>query len=187
MASDEELTELIQEAMSDIDFFTGQFFEPRRKIIVHSGKNTRWFEPQYPIIKLHSVSFNGEVQPIEYFKFVGCPAMPGFTSPEFYITKNRFPKGSYNVEIDADWGYTEDDGSDMGKTPPAIRRACIDIVKLKLPGFEELKENWRIIEEKTRDQKYKVSDTFNPAPYTGIPSIDRTLRRYTKRITMGAV
>ena len=51
---------------------------------------------------------------------------------------------------------------------------------------EDARNRWRIIEERTRDQSYKL-DRAAPGPLTGDPDIDRILLRYRRPMAMGVV
>lgn len=55
------------------------------------------------------------------------------------------------------WGFTEDNGTLVGRTPLAIRRAAMLLVlrwmaPLADDSSFEARSGWRIIEERTRDQ-----------------------------------
>ena len=104
--------------------------------------------------------------------------------------------GSYddanNIVGEGFWGFTEDDGTAMGRTPLAIRRACMMLVIRMLPVMgnaedaAEAKNAWRIIEEKTRDQSYKLDKPGTTSTITGDPEIDQILVRYSKPMGLGA-
>jgi hypothetical protein len=50
----------------------------------------------------------------------------------------------------------------------------------------EARDRWRIIEEKTRDQSYKLDKPGDPGPLTGDPEVDRILTRYRRPAGLGA-
>ena len=90
------------------------------------------------------------------------------------------------------WGYTEPDGTPEGRVPLAIRRACILLVLRWLSpladgdGAEDARNRWRIIEERTRDQSYKLDRVQLSGAFTGDPEIDGILARYRRPPGMGA-
>ena len=88
-----------------------------------------------------------------------------------------FTKGEANIEVEGRFGFTEDDGTPEGRTPLAIRRACILMVLRGLPlltsaDSDDAKNRWRILEERTRDQSYKLDRVQRSAAFTGDPEID---------------
>ena len=79
-----------------------------------------------------------------------------------------------------------------GRTPLAIRRACVLMVlrwlpELAGPESEDARNRWRVIEERTRDQSFKLDKLTEVGPFTGDPEIDRNLLRYRRPMAMGAV
>ena len=96
------------------------------------------------------------------------------------------------MEVEGLWGYTEDDGSETGRTPVEIRRACMMLVLRGLPLLGDVdaagdaRSRWRIIEERTRDQSYKLDRETRPAPLTGDPDVDAILGRYRRPPALGA-
>ena len=89
------------------------------------------------------------------------------------------------------FGYTEPDGTAEGRTPAAIRRACILLVlrwlhPLADDGGFDARNRWRIIEERTRDQSYKLDRPGSGGGPTGDPELDAILLRYRRPAPMGA-
>ena len=99
--------------------------------------------------------------------------------------------GAYRVG-EGIWGFTEDDGTPHGRTPPAIRRACILMLLRMLPlmgsdDATDVKNAWRIIEERTRDQSYKLDPAAaSTATLTGDPEVDALLEPYVRPSPIGA-
>ena len=93
---------------------------------------------------------------------VGAPVGPGFDAPRLTWRYARFPRGFGNVVVGGRFGFTEPDGTPEGRTPPAIRRACVLVVLRGLDalggdaGFDA-RNRWRLVEERTRDQSYKLA------------------------------
>ena len=99
-----------------------------------------------------------------------------------------------NVVAEGLWGFTEDDGTPTGRTPPAIRRATMLLVLRSLAPLAddasfEARSRWRIIEERTRDQSYRLdpSKASASASLTGDPEIDALLALYLRPSPLGAV
>jgi hypothetical protein len=193
-ASDARLTQLIDEASQTIDRLTGWFFEPRPMTLRLDGRGTPTIEPPAPPISLSLVTVDGDEVPSYELIVIGAPVMPGFVAPRITIMKGHvFPKGDGNVELTGVFGYTEPNGSPEGRTPLAIRRACMMLVMRNLPllgdedeGFDA-RNRWRIIEEKTRDQSYKLDKPGSTSPLTGDPEIDEILLLYRRPAGLGAV
>ena len=96
------------------------------------------------------------------------------------------------MELSGLWGYTEPDGTPEGRTPPAIRRACMLLVLRWLSplGDEDAagdaRNRWRIVEERTRDQSYKLAPVRGSGAFTGDPEIDAILARNRRPLGLGA-
>ena len=190
--SDERLHALIVEACQTIDTATGWFFAPREHTYQLDGRGTPTLDLPVPLIRLDNLVVNGGEVPQSSLLISGSPIQPGFDGS--YITfrhRRRFPRGRKNVAITGLWGYTEHDGSLTGRTPLEIRRACMMLVMRLLPPLadtdatEDARNRWRIIEERTRDQSYKL-DRAAAGPFTGDPDVDRILLRYRRPLAMGA-
>ena len=103
-----------------------------------------------------------------------------------------FPRGRGNVVVEGRWGFTEDDGTPEGRTPLAIRRACLLLVlrnfaPLAEDASFEARSRWRIIEERTRDQSYRLDAAKQTArQLTGDPEVDSLLAPYVRPSPLGA-
>ena len=193
-ASDARLLALIDEAGRAIDSFTGWFFEPRALTLRLDGRGTPSLEPPLPPIELTQLTVGGSdvsVAPDDLL-VVGAPVQPGFDGPRLTRTRKRvFPKAAGNVEAAGTWGYTEDDGTPQGRTPAEIRRACMLLVLRWLSPLgaddAEARNRWRIIEERTRDQSYKLDRVAGGGiTFTGDPDIDGIVARYRRPPGLGA-
>jgi len=193
-ASDDRLLVLIDEAGRAIDSFAGWFFEPRSLTLRLDGRGRPSVEPPVPPIDLSTLIVSGgaiSVAP-EDLVIVGAPVQPGFDAPRITRTRGRvFPKAAGNVEAAGVWGYTEDDGTPQGRTPVEIRRACMLLVLRWLSPLgtddSEARNRWRILEERTRDQSYKLDRvTGAGSTFTGDPDIDGIVARYRRPPGLGA-
>ncbi|MBI5535998.1 MAG: hypothetical protein HY898_24975 [Deltaproteobacteria bacterium] len=195
-ASDERLTALLTEASAFVDHVTGWFFEPRTMVLRMDGRGTPSVEPPFPPIRVDELLIGGVAASLadDDIAIRGAPVLPGFDAPRFTLLRGcTFPKGSDNVVASGVWGYTEPDGTALGRTPIVIHRAAMLLVMRWLPllGDAEAaaaKSQWRILEERTRDQSYRLSPPSGVAvTFTSDPEIDLLLARYRKPIGLGAV
>ncbi len=196
MASDERLAGLIDEASRAIDRITGWFFEPREMTLRLDGRGAPTIEPPVPPIALYLLTEDGEEVSLspDNLIVIGSPVQAGFYSPRLTRCNGSiFPMGKGNVLATGHWGYTEEDGSPLGRTPLGIRRACMMLVMRHLPllgdedGISEVRNRWRILEEKTRDQSYKLDRLNAYSDTTGDPEVDRVLLQYRRPSGLGAI
>ena len=192
-ASDDRLRALIDEAGRSIDSFTGWFFEPRRLTLRLDGRGTPTIEPPVPPIELLELKVGGTALSLAPgdLLVVGAPVGPSFDGPRLARKSGFvFPRGEGNVEATGVWGYTEDDGSNHGRTPREIQQACMLLVLRWLSplAFDdaEARQRWRIVEERTRDQSYRLAPaTGARMAFTGDPDIDGILARYRRPPRLG--
>ncbi|MCP3104271.1 hypothetical protein LZ198_35950 [Myxococcus sp. K15C18031901] len=195
MAGDTRLAILLEEATHTIDKVTGWYFEPRSATLHLDGRGAPSLWLPVPPIRLYRLALYGEDVSFskERLVVVGAPVGPGFDGPRLTFRHGRvFPRGEGNVIVGARWGYTEADGTPEGRTPPAIRRACMLLVLRSLSPLAdeaslEERTRWRVVEERTREQSYRL-DTVRPAvrPLTGEPEVDTLLAPYVKPSLPGA-
>lgn len=195
-ASDVRLEALLREATAFVESVTGWFFEPREQMLRLDGRGHASLEPPAPPIRVDSivVEYLGAVSVApEDLVAEGAPVQPGFQGPRLTLRHGRrFPRGVANVTVAGVWGYTEPDGTAFGRTPSAIRTATMQLTLRALPlltsddAMETARRRWRIAEERTRDQSYRLA----PPPFstfiTGDPDIDLVLMRYRRPLGLGA-
>lgn len=192
-ADDARLEALIDDATAEIDRVTGWFFEPRALTLTLDGRGAPTLELPAPPIRLDRVAIDGADISLSADELivVGAPVDPGFDAPRLTRRFGRFPRGYGNVVIEGLFGYTEPDGTAEGRTPPAITRACILLVlrwlhPLADDGGFDARNRWRIIEERTRDQSYKLDRPGSGGGPTGDPELDAILLSYRRPAPMGA-
>lgn len=194
-ASDARLELLLDEASRLIDRVTGWFFEPRALTLRLSGRGAPSIELPVPPIRLDRLVLGTAELPIDehHLLIVGAPVMTGFDGPRFTRRYGRtFPRGHGNVVAEGLWGFTEYDGTPTGRTPPAIRRATMLLVLRSMAPLAddasfEARSRWRIIEERTRDQSYRLDAAkASTASLTGDPEIDALLALYVRPTPIGA-
>ena len=195
-ASDARLELLLVEASRLIDRVTGWFFEPRLLTLHLAGRGAPSIELPVPPIRVDRLVLGGAelaLDPSELL-IVGAPVQPGFDGPRFTRRHGRtFPRGHGNVVAEGLWGFTEDDGTPTRRTPPAVRRATMLLVLRSMAPLAddasfEARSRWRIIEERTRDQSYRLdpSKASASASLTGDPEIDGLLALYVRPTPLGA-
>lgn len=120
----------------------------------------------------------------------------------------NFIQGRKTLKLFGVWGYTDLGAADVvgetaegsqiplsyGSTPRDIRRACMLLVADGLPtiasGGSAAAKEARIIEEKTRDQWYKLqplSEAELSSNISGNPEVDDILMRYVAPLRIGSV
>lgn len=194
-ASDARLLQLLEEATRTIDRLAGWFFEPRQATLRLDGRGTPSLELPVPPIRMERLTVEGQELSLapEGLVVVGAPVGPGFDGPRLTLRHKRvFPRGQGNVIAEGRWGFTEEDGSPEGRTPLSIRRACMLLVLRHLHPLTdeaslEARTRWRVIEERTRDQSYRL-DSVRPRgqSLTGDPEIDTLLEPYLRPSPLGA-
>jgi hypothetical protein len=194
-ASDDRLRLLIDEASRSIDRMTGWFFEPRQMDVWLDGRGTPKIElPVHPIrldrLVVHGTEWSTDPG---HLVIVGSPIPATVPTPRLTLKQGAsFPRGYANILASGLWGLTEDDGSPTGRTPLDIRRACLLLVLLHLPlladtdATADARNRWRLVEERTRDQSYKLSPAPNRLLISGDPEVDEILARYRRPAGLGA-
>jgi len=199
-ASEDRLRALIAEASSTIDRVTGWFFEPRQMQFVLSGRGTPTLVLPVPLIRLDRLEVSGSViDDVSGLLVVGAPVLPGFDEPRLTWRSGRsWARGDGNVVVDGVWGYTEWDGTPMGRTPLPIRRACIVLVHKNIHPLADVdvaqdrRSAWRVLELRTRDQSVRFAPLSQTAARreqqlsTNEPEADDLLDAYRRPAPLGA-
>jgi hypothetical protein len=194
MASDARLLSLLVEAGALLDRVTGWFFEPRQKTFRLDGRGTPTLELPTPPLQLDEVHIFGATISMhpDDMVIVGAPVEPGFDAPRLTLRRAVFPRGAGNVEASGVWGYTEPDGTPLGRTPLTIRRAAMLLVLRQLPKLTDAdsaaaRSAWRLLEERTRDQSYRLAARRDAGVVlTGDPEVDELIARYRRPAGLGA-
>ena len=194
MASDARLLALLVEACALLDRMTGWFFEPRAKTFQLDGRGTPTLELPVPPLQLDEVRIQGATISMhpDDLVIVGGPIEPGFDAPRLTLRRAVFPHGVSNVEASGVWGYTESDGTPLGRTPLVIRRAAMLLVLRQLPKLTDAdsataRSAWRLLEERTRDQSYRLAARRDAGVVlTGDPEVDELIARLRRPPGLGA-
>jgi len=194
-ATDARLSLLVGEATALIDRVTGWYFEPRVATLRLDGRWAPSIELPVPPIRVDSLLVHDaplSLAPNDVV-IVGAPIQPGFDGPRVTLRHGRvFPRGQGNVVVTGLWGFTEYDGTPEGRTPMAIRRACLLLVLRNLAPLAdeasfEARSRWRVLEERTREQSYRLdAATQREGLLTGEPEVDALLEPYVRPSPLGA-
>jgi hypothetical protein len=101
-------------------------------------------------------------------------------------------RGAQNVVIDGLFGYTDPDGSAIGRTPELIRHVTKLLALREIPTLtdaarrEDRQKRWRLVSERTRDQGYNLEPLRAQGVFTGDPEIDAILVAYQRPPQLGA-
>jgi hypothetical protein len=99
--------------------------------------------------------------------------------------------GVQNVIIDGLFGYTDPDGTAIGRTPELIRHVTKLLVLRELPRMtdltrrEDAQKRWRLTSERTRDQGYNLEANRLYGSFTGDPEIDNILVTFQRPAQFG--
>ncbi|MBU1483190.1 MAG: hypothetical protein KKH12_16120 [Gammaproteobacteria bacterium] len=208
LLSDDRLGEMIELASQEIDSLCRTWFKPRQRTFRLDGHGHAMLYLPAPPIIIESVELVGdrgaydvddielvEPSPREGTRFIEMPAL------RLGLYGGYFPKGRRNVEVVGVFGYTEQDGTALGRVPLAIKRATIMLVALMAEkiglsaaggggsglGAAPVKQI------KTADQTVTFSTESGgasssglSAPFTGNAALDMIISRYRMQ-GMGAV
>ncbi len=195
MATDARIAALIVDACAFVDAATGWFFSPRVATYRLDGRGGSTLELPVPPIRIDEIAVDGAAMSLDPRDVVieGAPVSPGFIAPRLTLRRHRhFRKEVGNVTLRGLWGYTEADGTAEGRTPAAIRQVTMQLVVRALPvltdgdAWESARQRWRLIEERTRDQSYRLGPRAVATFLTGDPELDAVLLRYRRPQGLGA-
>ncbi len=104
-----------------------------------------------------------------------------------------FPQGRLNIHMEGVFGYTDPDGTSLGKTPDMIRRATCWLVqreiKLDADACEKFfdQNKFRITSDKEGSTTIRLQDLWLKGAFTGDPRIDNILMMYKRPPAIGVV
>jgi hypothetical protein len=205
-ASDARLERLIALAERTIENVTGRFFEPRIQVITLDGSGTSGLRLPQPVIAIDWVATDPApgrlaealLEPTRYRVFnrhiaTGLFAPDDREDPRLELVGDAvWPLGRQNIVVRGWFGYTDPDGSPLGRTPAPIRQATMLLVLRELPRLvdvdarAESRNRGRIVSERTRDQAYTLQALASVGAFTGDSEIDGLLVRYLRPPDLGA-
>lgn len=199
-ASDLAVQKALRAAGDMIDRITGRSFSPMPKAVSFNGNGQQILLLSEEVIALSALEV-GEDEPLEEEVLVFNRHLSqrlrrpdDRNSPKLELDGNiRFWRGRDNVKLSGVFGYTDWDGSPMGRTPGEISRAA---VLLALQGLDPSRAGeWRVTGDRTRDQSVTyASPTSTTRPgtpllgaFTGNAEIDSILASYLRPPAFAAV
>lgn len=181
----------LDEVSALIDRVCGWWFEPRTMTLTVSGRGLRSLTLRIPPIEVTGLEVNGEeysVDPAD-LKIIGDPlAGPPCTLHHRVVIR----EGRDNVLVTGGFGFIERDALGVARTPRAVRRACILLALDRLPLItsaesDAARDQWRVVEEQTRDQRVRYSERSGAAgSLTGNLDADQLLAAYVRPPQFGA-
>ena len=145
-----------------------------------------------PVVRLDTVDDFGEaVTPADLQHIGAAPLVFGSPynprGPSLGYTEAggyTWTEGRQTVTLTGVFGRTEDDGTDLGRVPLEIQRACCLLVVQQIdPAVDRLDapDANRLISLRTRSQSAAwAALRGNEAPLTGVPEIDDIIARYRR-------
>jgi hypothetical protein len=104
-----------------------------------------------------------------------------------------FPRNSQNIHVQGLFGYTDPDGSTIGKTPSGIKRAVMLMVKRNLPKLAcdnevfDARMGGRATMLRTRDQSVTFASAgLGEGQYTSDLDLDRLISRFARPMRCAA-
>lgn len=217
-ADDDRLSALIEMASRQFDKWTGRFFEPRSMQFRVSGRGNKAILLEQPIISISSLTLDPAGDPYDPTGYVVYNRhLSGLLSPddrlapkiELIQTSNYgmrtdvlrppwfFPIGQQNIYVAGTFGWTDPDGTATGRTPLLVKRAVMLLAVRMLPKVgdtdarSEATFSARVIEERTRDQSYKLDGKTGVGEYagrfTGDLEVDGIIQMFRRGVSVGVV
>ncbi len=203
---DTRLTKLIKRASLYVDMFTQRWFEPRDMDFLLDGTGVRSIHLDQPIIEVTTLEIEESNLDLLSINVYNRHISQGLLEPDdrenprleieqpesddfiFKFGLTRFPRGQQNVRVVGKFGYTDPDGTAVGKTPDLICEATKLLTLREIPKkFSDADDaedmNKFIVEHKTRDQTIKFAKpselgAAGATPFTGDRRIDLILMKY---------
>jgi hypothetical protein len=100
--------------------------------------------------------------------------------------------GAQNVVVDGLFGYTDPDGTPLGRTPELIRHLTKLLVLREAATMADVtrrqdrQQRWRIVSERTRDQGYNLDPIRFGGGFTGDPEVDALIASFQRPPQLGA-
>lgn len=200
--------ELLARAASTLETFTGRAFMPTPKLLSLHGKGRKLLQLPEELVAVDELylGLRNEEEAVPREEIIGANRHlterlvrpDDRNNPKVELACGSFPCNRHNVWLMGVFGYTEADGSPMGRTPEVVKRLSIMLVdrELGLIGGDTREDSRRwVVEERTEDQ----SVTFaNPSmgnvkigtpllgAFTGDPDIDTLVASLVKPGGLGS-
>lgn len=193
-----------------IDRLTNWFFGPREMALTLDGTGGPALRFYFPVMGVASMAYVGDyaadvpldrvrvynrwltegmVLPDDRYDARIALLPDGYQLPRFNAYPRELPwvAGRRNVQVKGLFGFTEPDGTPLGRVPDAIVEVCKTLALRDLPSLysgadERDAERFRgrLLSETTRDQSrtYGADPRLAAAGWTGDPDVDAVLARY---------
>ena len=224
--SDAQISEAIERQSRFVEQVCRRFFEPRYLVTQHDGSG-RGIQLQFniPVIGVEDLEVTySDFRPIA--RFLGRENVRVYNrhmrglmepddrespklailriedalanTPRFPALSRRFTPAQLNIQVAGYWGYTDPDGSPLGRTPAQLSRVVMMLAMRDIrPLWSDFKAGRRgtqggvVTGERTRDQSvqfgYQNAGALSAGWITGDPEIDRILSMYIGPMPMAAV
>jgi hypothetical protein len=189
-ADDARLRQLITLASELVESITRQWFDARPTTLRLDGDGTGLLVLPVPIVSVSRVLVAGTSLELDRVAVYNRFVPDDRRNPKLVRRSGCWPCGEQNIEVEGVFGYVDPaPGAPGVVTPAAIRRATELLVIRELEQLassdrDGIRHGYRLLEERTRDQGYKVAPWDASAGAfaggTGDPEIDALLRRYMK-------
>jgi hypothetical protein len=204
--SDVRAQELLADASATIHSCTGRIFAAMPRVLTTQGRCRAKLLLTEEIISLESILVergSGADRSSEAFElddvFVYARHLThrqlkpdDRENPCIEVTGAMFPRAT--LHLTGAFGYTDPDGSPMGRTPRDVAKAAMllvrrSIVPLGSPTRQDSSLRARVIMEKTRDQEVRFAspDTVASGDLSGDAEVDKLLMPYIRPPGLGAV
>lgn len=197
---DYRVAQAIQRASRQVERYCGRVFTPRKQTMRLYAEMSRilWFPS--PCVWLQSITTSdGSALDLTEAKFYSRATRSQLGSPSFgdddrdssRIETGGIAKGRA-YDVTGVFGYTEPDGSEIGRTPEqlvwAVGATALTFLSYQSSGPAPVPVD-RIIEEKTATQSYKLSDNPDWAAQVtaGDTEIARVLNGFRRPMQIGLV
>jgi hypothetical protein len=129
---------------------------------------------------------------LEFFHASDLLGVQGTPAASLGLGSLVWLRGTQSVVVDGLFGYTDPDGSAVGRTPELIRHVTKLLALREIPTLtdvarrEDQQKRWRLVSERTRDQGYSLEPLRAQGGFTGDPEIDAILVAYQRPPQLGA-
>lgn len=180
---DPDVDESIALACSAIDRICGYPFDSRTETRPYDGSGTTLLVLDIPIVSITKVEIRtgpGSFTPYDMSNFAvytddKYPRIKIINPGYSIVGLSEFPQEPQSVKLTGTFGYSQ--------TPLEIQRAAlllaIALLTEDVDPADRLKQFK--IEEETEDHRYKLSEAMVESRQTGIPAVDRILKRYRRK------
>ena len=208
--SEARIQRALARAAETINKVTNRFFEPRALTLTLDGPGGPALRFGFPVLAVALVAYVGDYAadvPLDRVRVYNRWLTEGMALPDdrddpriamlpdgYQLPRfNAYPRellwrgGRQNIRVAGLFGYTDPDGSPVGKTPDAIVEVCKVLALRDLPGLysgaderDAERARGRLLSETTRDQSrtYGADPRLAAAGWTGDPEVDAVLARY---------